>query len=290
MQYWAGRGGQGPLRRRAGRRRRRDRPLHRRGRRGARRRRLRAARRRWSTPAPPSPTTRRGCTTTPTATSPPTGRSGSARSTPPSPAAERIVTGEYTFPRYSSTPMECYSVIAEWRDEPDGPAVEAWANFHGPFSMVPVIAGALGLPMAQLRLHVPPDIGGSFGIKAGIYPYVVLMALASKHAGRPVRWTEDRIEHLLASSAGTDRADAVRGGRRRAGAACWRCGSTWSTTSAPTCARPSPAPCTAASATSPARTRSARCRSAPGRWSPTRRPSGSTAASAASSSTSGWSG
>jgi 2-furoyl-CoA dehydrogenase large subunit len=121
-------------------------------------------------------------------------------------AAERVVSGEYTFPRYSSTPMECYSVIAEWRDEPGGPAVEAWANFHGPFSMVPVIASALGLPMAQLRLHVPPDIGGSFGIKAGIYPYVVLMALASKYAGRPVRWTEDRIEHLLASSAGTDRA------------------------------------------------------------------------------------
>jgi 2-furoyl-CoA dehydrogenase large subunit len=52
---------------------------------------------------------------------------------------------------------------------------------------------------------VPADIGGSFGIKAGIYPYVALMALASKHAGRPVRWTEDRIEHLLASSAGADR-------------------------------------------------------------------------------------
>jgi 2-furoyl-CoA dehydrogenase large subunit len=52
---------------------------------------------------------------------------------------------------------------------------------------------------------VPADIGGSFGIKSGVYPYVALMALASKHAGRPVRWTEDRIEHLLASSAGSDR-------------------------------------------------------------------------------------
>jgi 2-furoyl-CoA dehydrogenase large subunit len=31
------------------------------------------------------------------------------------------------------------------------------------------------------------------------------MALASKHAGRPVRWTEDRLEHLLASSSGSDR-------------------------------------------------------------------------------------
>ncbi|MBZ4015527.1 xanthine dehydrogenase family protein molybdopterin-binding subunit [Streptomyces purpurogeneiscleroticus] len=120
-------------------------------------------------------------------------------------AADHIVKGKYSFPRYSSTPMECYSVIAEWQDEVDGPAVQAWANFHGPFSMVPVLAGALGVPASRVRLMIPADNGGSFGIKAGIYPYVALMALASKYAGRPVRWTEDRIEHLLASSAGSDR-------------------------------------------------------------------------------------
>jgi len=119
--------------------------------------------------------------------------------------ADRVITRDYSFPRYSSTPMECYSVIADWREGADGPEVTAWANFHGPFSMVPVIAGALGLPISRFRLIVPPDIGGSFGIKAGIYPYVVLMALASRHAGRPVRWTEDRLEHLVASSAGADR-------------------------------------------------------------------------------------
>jgi 2-furoyl-CoA dehydrogenase large subunit len=123
--------------------------------------------------------------------------------------AVHVVEGEYDFPRYSSVPMECYSVIADWResggDGTTGPSIEAWANFHGPFTMVPVMAGALGMPTSRIRLHVPADIGGSFGIKAGIYPYVVLMALASKHAGTPVRWTEDRVEHLLASSAGADR-------------------------------------------------------------------------------------
>ncbi|MEJ8281722.1 xanthine dehydrogenase family protein molybdopterin-binding subunit [Pseudonocardia spirodelae] len=119
--------------------------------------------------------------------------------------AVHVVEGEYEFPRYSSVPMECFSVIAQWNDEADGPGVEAWANFHGPFTMVPVMAGALGVPTSKVRLHVPADIGGSFGIKAGIYPYVVLMALASKHSGTPVRWTEDRVEHLLASSSGADR-------------------------------------------------------------------------------------
>ncbi|WP_243653909.1 xanthine dehydrogenase family protein molybdopterin-binding subunit [Pseudonocardia endophytica] len=119
--------------------------------------------------------------------------------------AAHVVEGEYDFPRYSSVPMECYSVIAHWTQDADGPAVETWANFHGPFTMVPVMAGALGLPTSSVRLHVPADIGGSFGIKAGIYPYVVLMAVASRHSGTPVRWTEDRVEHLLASSTGADR-------------------------------------------------------------------------------------
>ncbi|HET8682567.1 MAG TPA: xanthine dehydrogenase family protein molybdopterin-binding subunit [Micromonosporaceae bacterium] len=119
--------------------------------------------------------------------------------------ADRVVAGGYDFPRYSSTPMECYAVVADWRDEADGPAIEAWANFHGPFSMLAVLAGAFGVAPSRIRLHVPPDIGGSFGIKAGIYPYIALMALASRHAGRPVRWTEDRVEHLQASSAGADR-------------------------------------------------------------------------------------
>ncbi|WP_433574794.1 xanthine dehydrogenase family protein molybdopterin-binding subunit [Nocardia brasiliensis] len=119
--------------------------------------------------------------------------------------ADRVVRRDYHFPRYSSTPMECYSVIADWQDEEDGPAIRAWSNFHGPFSMVAVLAGAFGLPASRIRLMIPSDIGGSFGIKAGIYPYIALMALASRHAGRPVRWAEDRIEHLLASSAGADR-------------------------------------------------------------------------------------
>ncbi|GAB3279825.1 molybdopterin-dependent oxidoreductase [Sinomonas notoginsengisoli] len=119
--------------------------------------------------------------------------------------AQHTVLGRYSFPRYSSTPMECYSVIADWAETADGPEVTTWANFHGPFSMVQVAAGALNIPTSRLRLIVPADIGGSFGIKAALYPYVVLMALASKHAGRPVRWSEDRLEHLLSSSSGSDR-------------------------------------------------------------------------------------
>ena len=120
-------------------------------------------------------------------------------------AAAYVVEGEFGFPRYSSTPIETYGVIANWERDGTGDRLTAWCNFHGPFTMQPVIAGTLGLSPARVRLIVPEDIGGSFGIKSGVYAYVALMALASREAGAPVRWIEDRVEHLLASSAGNDR-------------------------------------------------------------------------------------
>ncbi len=120
-------------------------------------------------------------------------------------AASRVVEGSFSFPRYSSTPIETYAVVANWENDGTGDTVTAWSNFHGPFTMQPVLAGALGLSPSRVRLIVPEDIGGSFGIKSAVYAYVALIALASRHAGAPVRWIEDRIEHLLASSAGNDR-------------------------------------------------------------------------------------
>lgn len=117
--------------------------------------------------------------------------------------AATTVEASFRFPRYSSTPIECYAVIADW----DGAAGEAtvWSNFHGPFVMQPLVAAALGLAENRLRLVVPADIGGSFGIKSGVYAYIPLIALASRLAGVPVRWTADRWEDLVASQTGTGR-------------------------------------------------------------------------------------
>jgi len=107
----------------------------------------------------------------------------------------------FTFPRWSSTPVECFGVVADWR----GDSLTAWANFQGPFTLHSVAAAALGLKGSKLRLITPPDSGGSFGIKSSVFAYVVLVGLASKKLGVPVRWTEDRFEHLAASSHATGR-------------------------------------------------------------------------------------
>ncbi len=117
--------------------------------------------------------------------------------------AEVVIRERFKFPKYGSTPIETYGIIARW-DALDG-LLTVWSNFMGPFIMHPLVARVLGLPENRLRFIVPADIGGSFGIKSSLYPYIALMGLASLKTGVTVKWIEDRREHLLASSSGTDR-------------------------------------------------------------------------------------
>ena len=117
--------------------------------------------------------------------------------------ADVVIRERFRYPKYASTPIETYGVVARW-DPVDG-TYTVWANFMGPFIMHPLMARVLGVPENKLRVIVPPDIGGSFGIKSSMYPYMALMALATRLTGVPVKWIEDRREHLLASSSGTDR-------------------------------------------------------------------------------------
>ena len=79
------------------------------------------------------------------------------------------------------------------------------SNFQGPFTLHPVMALGLGVPGARLRLRSPKDSGGSFGVKQAVFPYVVAMCLASRKARCPVKWVEDRLEHLLAATSATNR-------------------------------------------------------------------------------------
>jgi len=119
-------------------------------------------------------------------------------------AAELVLENRFCFPRWAGNPLECYGVVCDW-NRGEG-SLTAWANFQGPFTLHAVAAGALGLPGSKLRLITPPDSGGSFGTKAAVYAYVVLLGVVSKELGVPVRWTEDRLEHLAASASATGRA------------------------------------------------------------------------------------
>ncbi|MBV9395350.1 MAG: molybdopterin-dependent oxidoreductase, partial [Methylobacteriaceae bacterium] len=117
--------------------------------------------------------------------------------------APHRITIKVRYPRNSCTPIETYGVIAEY--DPGSDAYDVLANFQGPFSIHAVISRALRVPGNRLRLRTAPDSGGSFGVKQGIFPYIVLVAAASRVAGAPVKWIEDRLENLAGAVSATNR-------------------------------------------------------------------------------------
>lgn len=119
------------------------------------------------------------------------------------------------YPRNSCTPIECFVVLAE--HSPGDGSYDVFSNFQGPFALHPVMSLALKLPGSKLRLRMPRDSGGSFGIKQGVFPYVVLMCLAARKARAPVKWVQDRLEHLLNSTSATNRVTTIEAAVERDG-------------------------------------------------------------------------
>ncbi|HYH22895.1 MAG TPA: molybdopterin cofactor-binding domain-containing protein [Azospirillum sp.] len=129
--------------------------------------------------------------------------------------ADHVFSFSYSYPRSLATPMETYGVIASFEGGPDRFTV--WSNFQGPFVLHTLMATALKVPGNRLRLITPPASGGSFGVKQAVFPYIVLLAAASRILKAPLKWTEDRLEHLTASSAATDRLGDIKAGFSRDG-------------------------------------------------------------------------
>ena len=111
------------------------------------------------------------------------------------------------FPRLSFTPIECYVVVAQHNR--GRRQLRRAGEFPGPVFDASGDGARAARAGPKLRLRIPPDSGGSFGIKLSVFPYVVLIALAAKITGRPVKWVEDRIEHLVAASSGPNRVTEI---------------------------------------------------------------------------------
>jgi len=123
-------------------------------------------------------------------------------------AAAFTIVQESLYPRNSCTPMECGGVIAQYHEH--NGAYSVTSNFMGPFSLHVVMAAALRVPGNKLRHRYPQDSGGSFGVKQAMLPYVVLIALASRKVRLPVKFIEDRLEHLVAATSATSRITTLK--------------------------------------------------------------------------------
>ncbi len=108
--------------------------------------------------------------------------------------AELTLKKRFTIQRYTSTPLETFGCIARY--DVGGDSYTIWSNDQRPGLTAGLLADALGVSQAKIRLVIP-DIGGGFGNKRRA-PYLLLAALLAKKAGRPVKWIEDRRENLMA--------------------------------------------------------------------------------------------
>jgi carbon-monoxide dehydrogenase large subunit len=102
-----------------------------------------------------------------------------------------------TVQRHSGVPMETRGLLAAY-DAATG-LLTMWGPTKVPHFNRRVLAGLLGWPEERIRF-VEPDVGGGFGVRGEFYPEDFLIPWAAIRLRRPVKWVEDRREHLAATN------------------------------------------------------------------------------------------
>jgi aerobic carbon-monoxide dehydrogenase large subunit len=112
-------------------------------------------------------------------------------------AAHAVIELDLTVGRHSGSPLETRGALA-WHD-PAADVVELYGAAKIPHVTRDLLARVLGRSPASVHLH-EGHVGGGFGIRGELYPEDVLVSLAAVRLGRPVKWIEDRREHLMAAN------------------------------------------------------------------------------------------
>jgi aerobic carbon-monoxide dehydrogenase large subunit len=116
-------------------------------------------------------------------------------------SADVVVAEDILYPRTHPAPLETCGAVADM-DKVTG-KLTVWTTTQAPHAHRTVYALVAGLPEHKIRI-ISPDIGGGFGGKVGIYPGYVLAIVGSIVAGVPVKWVEDRSEHLMSTAFARD--------------------------------------------------------------------------------------
>jgi carbon-monoxide dehydrogenase large subunit len=103
---------------------------------------------------------------------------------------------QFRMNRQATVSLECRGVLAYWDHRND--ELTVYLSTQGGHVVRIGLAQALGLPENKVRV-IAPDVGGGFGGKNRIMPEDIAVAAIAMKVGHPVRWIEDRREHLLAS-------------------------------------------------------------------------------------------
>lgn len=116
-------------------------------------------------------------------------------------AADLVVRRRFRIGRKQALCLEGRGCVAAFRE--GGFELSLWMSHQLPYVVRHYIARHLGLSEASLRV-VAPQTGGGFGQKASIYPEEFVIAWAALQLRRPVKWVEDRLENMVASTHSRD--------------------------------------------------------------------------------------
>jgi carbon-monoxide dehydrogenase large subunit len=111
--------------------------------------------------------------------------------------------------RYAAAPMECRGVASVY--DPRTDSVTIWSATQVVHWVRREAASMLRLPEARVRC-LALDVGGGFGIKGHVYPEDLLLPFLARRLERPVKWIEDRREHLMCSCHSRDQIHDVEAG------------------------------------------------------------------------------
>lgn len=121
--------------------------------------------------------------------------------------AGHVLEAEFSVGRHTGVPLECRGAVAVHHRNTR--TLEFLGAAKVPFQNRDALARMLGLPPSGVVLR-EAHVGGGFGVRGELYPEDVLVALAALRLGRPVKWIEDRQEHLVAANHSRDQRYRLR--------------------------------------------------------------------------------
>ena len=111
--------------------------------------------------------------------------------------AHKIVEIDVKVSRHTGVPMECRGAIGRYDEARD--VLEMYGAAKVPHRNRDTLCRMLNRPASGMHLF-EGHTGGGFGIRGELYPEDVLVCVAAMRLGRPVKWIEDRQEHLMAAN------------------------------------------------------------------------------------------
>src|SRR6058998_1987753 len=113
--------------------------------------------------------------------------------------AKRVVKQRMVSQRLCGVPMEGRAILAA--PDPTSGGLVVWATNQAPHGLRNDLATVLGMPQNLIRV-IAPEVGGGFGVKFGCYPEDATVAALARLYRMPLRWTETRLEHMMATTHG----------------------------------------------------------------------------------------